>query len=111
MREIEAGIEAQRHDAGRGLGRADAGEQAEDAARIHTNRSIAGGQRIDAVKVLALNPEVKFARSIGSSTAVLPHGDDDDLHGNAGGLSQKRERGKKETTKAECQTTTAHMDS
>jgi hypothetical protein len=41
---------------------------------------IGGGERVDAVEVVALHPILQLARSIAGVVAYFEHGDNDDLH-------------------------------
>ena len=58
---------------------------------------VAGGEGQDLVEVLALHPELKFARRVAQIFAALEHGDDYDLDRNGRvpgrGLSAQRQAG------------------
>ena len=76
FRKVEAGVEADGHHGGRGFGRADAGQDAEDSVFVEADRMIAGGERNDLIEVLALNPKLVFARRVASVRTAFEHGDD-----------------------------------
>lgn len=109
MREVEAGVEAERHDAGRRLGCANAGEDTEHTMRVHAHGHVTTRQRINVREVLAFYPEVKLDGGVGGSVASLPHGDDDDANRNVRGLRERRNR--KATKKTKSQIAAAHAHS
>ena len=79
MAEVEAGIQAEGHDGGCGVRGALAGEDGHLAARVHACSVVAGGQRINLVEMIALDPVLEFAGLIAGVLADFKHGDDDDL--------------------------------
>jgi hypothetical protein len=78
--EVEAGVEAESHDAGSGAGGAYSGEYAEDSGLgVEAEMVIAGGKGHDGVEVFALDPVLVLAGSVAGVVADLEHVDDDDF--------------------------------
>jgi len=62
------------------------------AGVIHAHGVIAGGQRKDAVEVVAFHPVLQLAGLVAGVVALFEHGDDGNLDGNGCGL-RAQERG------------------
>jgi hypothetical protein len=90
MRKIEARIESERHNRGRGMRGSLPGQHGHLAAIIHANCVIPGGKRKDAIEMITLDPILQFSGLIAGVFADFKHRDHHDLHGNAMRSRRKR---------------------
>ena len=87
--EVEARVETKGHD-GRGcMGGALSGEHGHFAAVVHAHGVVAGGQGIDAVEVIALDPILQFAGLIAGVLSDFEHRHYDDFDRNPSWGSQQ----------------------
>jgi hypothetical protein len=84
--QVEARVEPERHEGGRRVRRALAGHDRHLALAVHAHRVVAGGERIDAVQVVALHPILQFAGCIAGVGADFKHGYHHDFDRNRLGL-------------------------
>ena len=82
--EVKAGIEAEGHDGGGGVGCALSGDDGEFAGVVHAGGVVGGGERVDVVEVVAFDPVLELAGSVAGVFAGLKHGDDDNFDGDGG---------------------------
>ena len=80
MAEVEARIESERHDGGRGVRGSLAGEDSHLAVAVHAHRVITRRQRIDAVEMVALHPVLQLAGLVAGVVAHFEHGHNHYLH-------------------------------
>ena len=90
MGEIEARVEAERHDGRGGVRGALSGEHGHLAVAVHARSMIAGRERIDSVKVVAFDPVLQLAGLVAGVGAYFKHGDHDDLDLNGARLGGGR---------------------
>src|ERR1039458_345143 len=80
MTEVEAIVEAYRHDGGRGVRRSLAGEHCHLALVIHAHGVITGWEWIDLVEVVAFHPVLQFTGGIAGVCALLEHSHHNDFY-------------------------------
>ncbi len=56
---------------------------------VHACGVVAGGERVDAVEMIALDPVLKFAGLVAGVLADFKHGNDDDLDRNGARLGSR----------------------
>ena len=103
MAQVEARVQAQGHDGGSGMRRTLAGEHRHLPQRVHAHRVIGGGERIDAIEMVALYPELQLAGSIAQVGAHLEHGHHHDFDHNRtgpGAGGRRQHHGQKEKEEA-----------
>jgi hypothetical protein len=74
MRQIEARVEAERHDRGRGVGCALPGHDCQFAIGVHADIVIRGREGKDLIQMVAFDPVLEFAGLIAGIGSDLKHG-------------------------------------
>ncbi len=79
--QIEALIQAERHDAGGSPRRSNSGDNPEHAVTVHAQVVLALRKREHTIELVALHPILKLAGPVARVGATLEHCDDDHFHG------------------------------
>jgi hypothetical protein len=99
--EVEARVEAEGHDGGRGVRSSLPGEDGHFALGVHAHRVVPAGERKDPVKAITLYPILQLAGNVAGICANLKHGHHHYFHRNGPWPGDGRDRESQKNERAE----------